>query len=369
MARKLTQEEFESRIFNIFGDEYTVLGKYINKRTNILVRHNKCGEEYLVKADNLLMGKGHFKCNGNRTKTTEEFKTEVFNLFNSEYEVVGEYKNNRTKILMKHINCGKIYKQTPKDIVVNKSGCPYCGGTRKLTDDEFQARFNDISNDEYECLDEYKSMRVKIRIKHLKCGNIFKMNPVEFLSGQGCPDCRYEKTTKTHEEFLKELKEVHGNNFEVLEEYKNSYTKINVKCNKCGIVYKKNPNGLLKGYGCLNCTPINTSKGVSNIENYLIENNIKYLKEYIFDDCKHNGHLRFDFALFDNDNNLICLIEFDGEQHYRAVDFFGGKDKFKDTQTKDEIKNNYCEKNNIKLIRISYKDENNINNILKLELN
>ena len=90
---------------------------------------------------------------------------------------------------------------------------------------------------------------------------------------------------------------------------------------------------------------------------------------YIFDDCKHNGHLRFDFALFDNDNNLICLIEFDGEQHYRAFDFFGGKDKFKDIQTKDEIKNNYCEKNNIKLIRISYKDENNINNILKKELN
>lgn len=33
----------------------------------------------------------------------------------------------------------------------------------------------------------------------------------------------------------------------------------------------------------------------------------------------------FDFAIFKN-GKLVCLIEFDGEQHYRPI---GGEDKFK----------------------------------------
>jgi len=36
----------------------------------------------------------------------------------------------------------------------------------------------------------------------------------------------------------------------------------------------------------------------------------------------------FDFAIFKN-GKLVCLIEFDGEQHYRPIDFLGGEDKFK----------------------------------------
>lgn len=50
------------------------------------------------------------------------------------------------------------------------------------------------------------------------------------------------------------------------------------------------------------------------INNLLIENNINYKKEYSFIDLKgiKGGPLRFDFAIFDDNNNLIELIEFDG---------------------------------------------------------
>lgn len=59
----------------------------------------------------------------------------------------------------------------------------------------------------------------------------------------------------------------------------------------------------------------------------------------------------FDFAIFKN-GKLVCLIEFDGEQHYRPIDFLGGEDKFKIQQTNDY----FCREHDIPLIRIPYYD-------------
>ena len=63
-------------------------------------------------------------------------------------------------------------------------------------------------------------------------------------------------------------------------------------------------------------------------------------------------------------------IEYDGEQHFIPVRF--GKNetelqimkKFVTQQKRDQIKNAYCEENNIMLIRIPYTEYQNIENIL-----
>ena len=39
MPKRKTQEEFVSEVKELFGDEYIVLGQYINNRTKILVKH------------------------------------------------------------------------------------------------------------------------------------------------------------------------------------------------------------------------------------------------------------------------------------------------------------------------------------------
>ena len=51
------------------------------------------------------------------------------------------------------------------------------------------------------------------------------------------------------------------------------------------------------------------------------------------------------------------LIEFQGEQHYESVDYFGGDKKFKDQQRKDRIKRNFCKENNMPLLEIRYDDK------------
>lgn len=101
------------------------------------------------------------------------------------------------------------------------------------------------------------------------------------------------------------------------------------------------------------------------IENYMMANNVRYEKQKRFADCKYKYTLPFDFAIYDNNNKLMCLIEYDGQQHYKSVDFFGGEESFRNTQIRDQIKTKYCIENNIPLLRLNYaQKDNEINQIL-----
>lgn len=108
------------------------------------------------------------------------------------------------------------------------------------------------------------------------------------------------------------------------------------------------------------------SKGEAEIEFFLIQNNIKYKRQFIFPDCKYQKALPFDFAIFSNTGDLICVIEYDGEQHYHYIEHWHKTEEgFKQQQLRDNIKTNFCKLNNIELIRIPYTDFDNIEQILK----
>jgi hypothetical protein len=59
-------------------------------------------------------------------------------------------------------------------------------------------------------------------------------------------------------------------------------------------------------------------------------------------------------------------IEYDGRQHFEPAECFGGEEGFIETQQNDLIKNNYCKKNNITLLRIRY--DENIKDVLDTNL-
>jgi very-short-patch-repair endonuclease len=184
------------------------------------------------------------------------------------------------------------------------------------------------------------------------------------------PDIHYEEWT-SWEDFTGREKI----KFISFEESKEYVQKLKLKSVKEWIQYRKDnninfipayPNDVYKewiswGYWLGNN---NTSKRVSNgskkIENFLINRNIKYTSEKKFHDCKRINFLYFDFYLPEHN---ICL-EYDGIQHYTPIDRFGGKEGLRNQKIRDHIKDNYCEKNNIKLIRIPFWEESNIETIL-----
>lgn len=97
-----------------------------------------------------------------------------------------------------------------------------------------------------------------------------------------------------------------------------------------------------------------SSSGEVKIHNILTDYDIPFEEEYEFDDLISSSgrHLRFDFAIFDDDGDLQCLIEFNGRQHYQSVSKFGGQRGVHRQKYNDNLKRQYCLKHNYKLISI-----------------
>lgn len=102
------------------------------------------------------------------------------------------------------------------------------------------------------------------------------------------------------------------------------------------------------------CGCVSQSIGEENIEILLKANDINYAKEYTFSDLKDKKKLRFDFAIFDADNKLSHLIEFDGRQHNNDYTPWNDKETLLERQKRDKMKDDYCQEHNILLIRIPY---------------
>lgn len=126
------------------------------------------------------------------------------------------------------------------------------------------------------------------------------------------------------------------------------------QCDCGNIVSIKQSNfKIQQSCGCLK------SKSNAKIERFLRNKNIPYKREYSFSDLRGDkgGVLKFDFAVF-NENGIKFLIEYQGKQHYEPSDFFGGEERFIVQQKYDNMKKEYCEKNNIQLLTIPYWEEN-----------
>lgn len=132
----------------------------------------------------------------------------------------------------------------------------------------------------------------------------------------------------------------------------------------CGTYTSVRAKDLKSGH-TQSCGCYHQSFGELAIKKILQEYNINFIEQYRFIDFKNRI---YDFAIFDKQNNLIQLIEFDGEQHFREVSGWSGT--LIERQKRDEEKNEYAYNHNIPLIRISYleKDKINIEKLLKSEV-
>lgn len=101
------------------------------------------------------------------------------------------------------------------------------------------------------------------------------------------------------------------------------------------------------------------SRGEIKIEEILTQAGLNFKEEYIFPGLTSSSGrpLRFDFAVFDDNDELDFLIEFQGIQHYEAKSKFGGITGLRRQQYNDMKKREYCMKNGITLVAIPYWDE------------
>lgn len=89
----------------------------------------------------------------------------------------------------------------------------------------------------------------------------------------------------------------------------------------------------------------------------LREHNVAHRVEVEFQDLYGVGHkklLRYDFAVLGSYNSIKCLIECQGEQHYKPVAEFGGVSQYESQVKNDELKRVYAKTQNIPLFEIPY---------------
>lgn len=135
---------------------------------------------------------------------------------------------------------------------------------------------------------------------------------------------------------------------------------IKVKCPIHGFFYVT-PHNHLKNCGCPMCS---MSSGELIISEYLNLKNVKYIPQFqihIDKSINPSGFAKIDFYLPDYNT----FIEYNGEQHYMPIKHFGGEIKFKQQTERDNYVKEYCKRNNIQLLEISYKlSSEQINNKL-----
>ncbi len=243
---------------------------------------------------------------------------------------------------------------------------------RKMTTMEFIHKASVAHGDRFDYSKTiYNGMPNKI-IVICKAHNVeIAQTPINHLYGPiSCPICNKNIRPKiTYELFVKRANKKHSNKFNYsLVNFNNENDITQIICPEHG-VFKQNLRKHLRGDDCPHCIMKNVetkaiSIGETQIEIWLKRHHIGYVKQKTYDDCRNKILLRFDFYL----PNYNMLIEFDGKQHFVPIEHLGGDAEFEYRKQNDKIKSEFAENNNIDLLRISYKEINNISTLLKNKL-
>ena len=282
------------------------------------------------------------------------------------YELIStEYVNNSTKlqyICPKHRNKG-VLEITFANFTKGR-GCPYCSGRVRKTQEEYEAELAE-KKPTIRVVGKYVNLKTKIEHECLVCGYHWDVLPDNMLHmPNGCPKCG-KRAPLTRDEVICRVAEI-DDSIEVIGEYVGYNAKMAFRCKKCDKVWLAKPNNIFSGKGCPRCK---SSKGEKEISRVLDALHIDYGTQFKFQDCKDEHPLPFDFYIPEKN---IC-IEYDGRQHFEPCTFGGitkerAIENFELAKEHDKIKDEYCQVNNITLIRIPYWEYENIEQILSLHL-
>ena len=223
---------------------------------------------------------------------------------------------------------------------------------KKLTLIDFQNKLDLVHPKENLRAIEWNGGKQLATVKCLTCNKIYSKNGEYFLDKRKVSICKNCFPTQPNQ--LKDTFQL-PEEYSYIEKYRGMHNKILVKHNKCGFIWAITPANIKLGKGCPKCNK-KVSKGEQKIIKWLENNSIYYESQVPVDIEGH--HLFVDFYL----PSFDLYIEYNGEQHYKMVNFFGGKEKFNKQQKNDCLKRDFLKK---KLIEIPYTYFENIEEILK----
>jgi very-short-patch-repair endonuclease len=371
MKKRKTQEEFENELSLILPD-IKVLGEYVNMNTKI---HFKClihDFEFDAFPQNMLRGHGCRKCGNEKqskkqTKSHDKFAEDLKRI-NLNIEVIGEYVNMDTKILVKCAIDGYEWKADPRKLM-RGCRCPVCSNRIVMPN------VNDVATTRPDLVQYFKHREDAYKYvsgseKYIdvicpECGyedvvRISNLSRFGFVCN-GCYEKKYGHKRVPYGYWCKDTMQKY------LEENFNGYLLLDVQTpNDSDCKYLKalikcpNDNhqpywaywkNIISGYTCQLCyIEDSMSKGERAAESIFQKYNYSYEPQKRFNNCRDKYALPFDFYL--PEYNLI--VEIMGEQHEYPVEHFGGQESFELRVYHDKIKREYLKDNNINCLDVWY---------------
>lgn len=349
--RRLSQEEIEAEVYQMYGDEYVIKSQYMGNQVPIDILHKKCGNVFTCNCP-ISFRQGKTRCPyctpGSNAINDDVFKYRVSKLVGDEYTPLSDYKSATKKVLFRHNKCSHPngffdFEMTPHMFCDGGHRCPYDSHQHGYTIDDYKERLYKY-HPNYKCIGtEYINSRTNIDVECEK-HHVFGLSLDNIK--KGCPYCSNHRVYKgyndlwtTHPHIAKLLKNPEDG-------YKYMYgscTELDFICPICGEIIHKIPSLLLNGHGQVICIcNDNFSYPEKFVYNFLKQLNIDFIYQLSSSTYKWCGKYRYDFYI--PEKRLI--IEVHGRQHYGIKMFQNPDDIHKNDLAKYElaIKNgcNYC---------------------------
>lgn len=281
---------------------------------------------------------------GRKSLTHEEFKSKLTKV-KPNIILLGKFKNTRTKIHAKCVDCNYEWFPTANTLINTPHGCPNCAGVTRITIDDLIKVFNKHS---LELIDNIKiknfNSKLNMNVRCRKCNYEFSTtyNRVNYQNSS-CPVCKNKKVLKGYNDIWttnSEIAKLLSNKDDGFKYTYASNKKLDWECPMCGNIINKSVSDVYyRGLHCQNC-----SDGLSYpekfIRNLLMATNIRFDYQKIFEWAKDK---KYDFYLPD----FNCIIETHGNQHYEENKYFNSR-TLSEEQENDLYKENKAIEHGIK---------------------
>ena len=365
MSRQKLTFEFVKQTINDGGDAL-VSTEYVSARSPLDILCSRCGQTYKMSHNTYRVGHRCGHCSGNKRLTIEFVRQKIKE--EGDTLISTEYTNARTPLTVLCSLCQEQYQIRYNDY--QRGGrCGHCFGSKRHT---IEYAREVISKDGNILLsDIYANNKAHLDIQCGKCGNIYHSGLNHYrqciIRCKKCMGRKFAEERKFSFEYVQSYIEERGDIL-LSNDYINCATKLKVKCGQCYHTYNITFQHYSRGVRCGRCI---SSKGESEVERCLLEKDIYFETQKRIPECRHIKQLPFDFycklKIDEKDHIRFIapfLIEYNGIQHYKPIDKFGGQKSFDSLTRNDKIKENYCKDNDIPFLVISYKDYKKVNTIL-----
>lgn len=345
---------------NNLDREYKILG---TDHVAVKLRHS-CGFEFQVRPHDFMY------------KNMRCFNCEINSInkdFTAEFE---SKKNNKADYVIRHSVCNKTFLLSRKRFELYGINCCHCNSLRSKKHYDYatvKSEIESTTNNEYELLSKtYTNCDEKLDILHKNCGNIMHISASHFLrDGRRCKQCSLQKNKRNSDDVKNDILSLTNGKIKILSDYEgwNIPMKFQHNTEKCQAIFERTAKDMIgnciasgKEF-CPYCSY--SSNGEGKIKELLELHNVKFLYNKSIKGCTYIKPLKFDFIIL-NDDSIKSVIEFDGQQHFNSRNNFGSSENTLELiQERDKIKDIFCEKENIKLLRIKYTEFLDIEDILK----